>query len=211
MPHLVNVSDPTFEELVRFFASTQALALTPSALTEVRALFAPPVTGNVPPAGDLAAQVKAAATAGRFDKAMFYAWDWAASPGQFVETKSDSQGPIGHNGVACIAFIPRTTVGGNGNISVSEYGGGFGSKRALSISTKPCDFSPPSPGGTLATNISYNPAIQFTVEPVVMRGLPMLKPGVQYFVNVANRDEAGQPTGGDQPEVRINATRPMLA
>jgi len=134
-----------------------------------------------------------------YSKTMFYTWNWT-NLSQFVQTYDDAQGPIGSNGIVVIAFTPTS---GGGSVAVSEYPGGLGNARIVSISTTPCDFSQPFPW----TRASYNTGIQFTVAPNINRSLPTLQPGTQYYLNVANRDLAGLPTCIVSCDVRINATR----
>jgi hypothetical protein len=134
-----------------------------------------------------------------FGKTMFYNWNWA-NPSQFVQTYDDSQGPIGTNGIVVIAFTPTS---GSGSVSVSEYPGGLGNGRSVSISTQPCDFSQPSPW----TRFGYNASIQFTVAPSINRSLPTLQPGTQYYLNIANRDAYGLSTCVVFCDVRINASK----
>jgi len=157
----------------------------------------------VVPPGNVEAQARAAAAAAGYNKGIFYNWDWAKTNNQFVQTIDDSQGPLGPAGVVIIAFVPQSVLPTNGSVSVSEFPGGLGVKRQTSIRTTPCDFSGVVP--------DYNQGMQFTVAPTVIRPLQQLIVGTQYFLSIANYWPGGIMPPGNQPEMRVSASRPPLS
>lgn len=159
--------------------------------------------GTVTPPGDLEAQARAAAAAAGYTRCLYYLWDWATTQQLFIETVNDPQGPLGQHGIIVIAFKPLPVIASNGSVSVTEYPGGLGTTRSTSISTKPCDYTQPSPW----TRTDYNQGIQFTVLPYAPspRAMCGLTVGTQYFLNITNIGTT------DQPEVRVSASRPQLA
>jgi hypothetical protein len=172
-------------------------------------LPAAPLTATVPGTGGGVGAISCAAQG--FSKTMFYNWNWA-SGAQFVQTYNDPQGPLGNNGIIVIAFTPTAAGTTNGSISASEYPANplspLGITRAVAISEQPCDLS----GTTVqyGTKFGYNVNNGFTVEPASMRSVAKLTVGKQYYLNIANRDSAGNRTctGSTNCELRMQATHP---
>ena len=165
-----------------------------------------PLTATVPGSGGTVGGLSCSAQG--FAKTMFYDWDWTAG-GKFVQTYNDSQGPLGTNGIVVIAFKPTVAGTSNGSVTISEYpansANSLGVTRAVSISEQPCDFS-----GTVqyGTRFGYNAGVSYTVAPASIRTIAKLTVGKQYYLNIANRDSAGNKTCSGQCEVRIQATHP---
>ena len=144
----------------------------------------------------------------------YYDWDWAHGT-LTVYTGIDKgyvmnpQGPLGSDGVVVIGFTPTTaSFGALGAVTIAPFPGDLGAAiRSVSISTNPCDFSPPFPW----TRTGFDAGIQFTVGPYMPEYIPPLVAGTRYYVNVATRDATGVSTcawAGRACDMTIELFRP---
>lgn len=137
-----------------------------------------------------------------FSKTIFYNWDWAAAPISKLDTwtMADTTGGtgLGTNGILVVAFTPNgpADTDNTATLAATEYPGTSTiSPMTLAISTSPCELNVAAPGTSTATS----PAVQYGVGTVTIpwTGIPSavaLTPGVQYYINVARRDNVAAAT-----------------
>ena len=125
-----------------------------------------------------------------FTKTLVVNWDWASSLSK-VDTYQ-TQGGLGTNGILVIPFTPT---GPADNVEVKFSAANYPAAnmvntKRLAISTQPCDLNPSEPA-SVASGSTPSLAYVIGTAPVnFINGLPSaasLTPGVQYYLNVAER------------------------
>jgi len=135
-----------------------------------------------------------------FTKTLVVNWDWESSLAK-VDTWQ-TQGGLGTNGILVIPFTPT---GPADNVDVKFQATNYPAAqmvntKRLAISTQPCDLNPSAPASIAS---GTTPSLTYVVgtAPVnYINGLPTaasLTPGVQYYLNIAERKNvtASLPSG----------------
>ena len=129
-----------------------------------------------------------------FNKTVVVNWDWNSNsiPGNTIDTYLSASTAIGTNGILVIPFTPTAPANSTvAQLSLTQFPGTHmvNSKR-VAISTQPCDLNPSEP---MSTAQGTTPKLFFVVGPAPISNLSgqpqaaSLQPGVQYYINVAER------------------------
>lgn len=130
-----------------------------------------------------------------FNKTVVVNWDWNSNNivNNTVDTYLKAETSIGTNGILVIPFTPTLPANSTlAQLSITQFPGThMVNQKRVAISTQPCDLNPSAP---MSTAQGTTPKLFYVVGPAPVSNLTgqpqaaSLQPGVQYYINVAERN-----------------------